>query len=563
MNIKGVGITMLLLLSGIIGADQDHKKKKRYDYIIVGGGAAGCIAARKLSDDHHVSVLLLEAGSNRLSDPVILNPNWLANANALIFNPLYSINYTMEDPSGFLSSNNYSEGRTLGGGAAHNFLLAVRGTPRIYDSWVTTSGNANWSYNGNVLPLMKNLETYTPNGTVANPAQRGSTGPISLLQNPPIVPVVGDFLSELSAVTNAPFIADYNDPSLGDIGISAIQQFITPAPDSHRSFSGLDYLADVIDANGKGLHGRKLTVLTNAKALDFRINDSMRATSVHYSCTDSGDDNDPLVLKASLTKHTGTLILTAGSVQTPVLLMRSGVGPAAELNAAGIPVVVDSPNVGQNLQNQYGGSAIVTGTVPFEAEAFLDGYPYMANDGVRRLQAINIPLGSIFQSLLSISDPQSVGSISVVSNDPFIDPLLSFAPFSDGSVTTPGSDAYLQVSFYKMIKAAANASGQVVIYPQADHYPAPFGPAPDDLLLLADAKNDLTLQAHIVGTARMGTNISNGVVEGDLNVFGLENVKVADNSIQPLSTDGNTCYPAYIIALVLCQTLGVPTPPAL
>lgn len=144
MNIKGVGITMLLLLSGIIRADeQENKKKKRYDYIIVGGGAAGCIAARKLSDNHHVSVLLLEAGSNRLSDPVILNPNWLANANALIFNPLYSINYTMEDPSGFLSSNNYSEGRTLGGGAAHNFLITVRGTPRIYDSWATTSGNAN------------------------------------------------------------------------------------------------------------------------------------------------------------------------------------------------------------------------------------------------------------------------------------------------------------------------------------------------------------------------------------------------------------------------------------
>ncbi len=225
--------------------------------------------------------MLIEAGGNYVHDPIILDPNWLDNAGDLLVNAKFAVNYPLFFPP--LTTATYSDGRQLGGGAAHNFLLTVRGTPSIYDGWAATTGNPRWSYFGNVLNLMKALETYTPDGTIANPAERGFNGPISVTQNPPLIPVPGDFLSALSAVTLTPFVADYNDPATGDIGISAVQQFITPGVGSHRSFSALEFLTDVIDANGKGLNGRKLTVLTNAQVLDIRINNDIRATSVRYT----------------------------------------------------------------------------------------------------------------------------------------------------------------------------------------------------------------------------------------------------------------------------------------
>ena len=557
-----------LLVGVLINADSQDSKKTRYDYIIVGGGAAGCIIARKLSDNHHNSVLLLEAGGNYVNDPATLDPVWFDNALALLADPKFSLVYPVAFPP--LTLYSYSEGHELGGSAAHNFLLTVRGTPSIYDGWAATTGNAHWSYFGNVLNLMKALETYTPNGTVANPAERGTSGPIAVTQNPPLNPTPGDYLSSLSTVTLTPFVADYNDPATGDIGISAVQQFITAGAGSHRSFSALDFLSPVIDANGKGLHGRKLTVITNAQVLDIRINSDMRATSVHYTVQNNEKNEvEYELIKASLTKNTGTLILAAGSVQTPNLLLQSGVGPAAQLEAIGIPVVLDSPNVGQNLQCQYGGSAILTGNVPFEAEAFIDGYPFMPNDGVRRIQIINIPLGSpayfvpqIFnipdaiQALPAITNPSSRGSITRTTNNPFIQPKVDIGLFTDGSVSTPGTDAYLQASFYKIIQDAATLAGLTVIYPT----PAQFA---SDADLLTAALGQLVIQSHIVGTAKMGTDISNGVVDGNLKVFGLKNVYVGDNSAQPQSINGNTCYGAYIIALVLCQVLGIPTPPAL
>jgi len=579
MKIKNISIALLLLLAMVVDA------KQRYDYIIVGGGAAGCIAARKLSDDHKTSVLLLEAGPDNVDSTVTLDPFWINNANTLLFNPNYAITYAV--PTGFLTSLTYGEGRELGGGAAHNFLITVRGTPSVYDAWaaaVTVDLSVNWDYVTSIRPKMIALEHYTPDGTPINLNERGIDGAIFVSQSAPLTPMPGDFLSSVSAVTLAPFIFDYNNPNEGDIGISAVQQFITPDgggfppfTGATRSFSALDFLAPVIDSNGQGRHGRKLTVITNAKALNIRFSDDKRATSVHYTTyTAHGTDNDPVVLKASLTKDTGILILTAGSVQTPVLLMRSGVGPEDVLNAAGVPVVLDSPQVGQNLQCQYGSFVIVAGdtaTVPFETEFFLDGYPYMPNDGVRRLQGINsdvdgpleprihvvIPPDPAFQSLLSIAQPHTRGNVAIFSNNPFIDPLITYVPFSDATTTPPlvvGSDIYLQVAYYKIIKAAADLAGLTVVFPEPAHFL-------DDSLLVADAQNSVVLQSHIVGTATMGTDISNGVVDGNLKVFGLKNVYIGDNSTQPISSNGNTCYPAYVIALVLCQVLGVPTPPIL
>lgn len=538
---------MLVSISSLLCADCS------YDYIIVGGGAAGCIEARKISDNHCNSVLLLEAGSNYLKDPVILDPNWTDNANALFASPKYAITYPIAVSGKILEFVTYSEAHLLGGGGAHNFLLAVRGTPSIYNGWELDTGNSRWSYYGNILKVMKALEKYTAYPTTpANPAERGKKGPISVTQGPQIVPVPGDFYSSLSSQTLTPFVNDYNDPSEGDIGISAVQQFITPGPNSERSFSGNEYLGKVIDKNGHGKNGRKLTVLTKAKTLKINFDDDKRATSVTYSITDSKGKEK--VKTAKLNKK-GILILSAGSVQTPALLLRSGVGPAAQLHAAGVPVVLNSPNVGQNLQCQYGTSFIMTSPtipIPFGSEAFLDGYPYIPSDGVRRIQTIGFPQGPVTEMLPVITNPNSRGSVTIVNNNPLIEPQVNIGIFTDGSYSTPGTDAFLQVSFFKIMKSAADAAGLTVLFPTPADYASDAS-----LFAAATDLNHLTLQSHIVGTARMGSKKSNGVVDGDLNVFGLKNVKIGDNSIQPQTSNGNVCYPAYVIALVLCQTLGI------
>lgn len=535
----------------------------RWDYIIVGLGSAGSILARKLSDDNKTRVLVLEAGINREADPIVLNPNWLANANTLLYSPAYSQNYPIV--RGFLTAQTYSEGAgTWGGSSAHNFLIGVRGTPRIYDYWAAVSGNPLWSYN-NMLPLMKALENYTPYNNPIDTTQRGVGGPISVTQGNGVTG--NTFLQNFAPISNTAFFSDYNDPPNGNCCISPVQQTVTPpAPDgSRRSYATLEYLpvGTIIDNDGNGLNGRKLKIVSNARALRILFDQNLAATGVEYVFT--GATNNVLV--ANL-KSTGKLILSAGSIQTPKLLLNSGVGPAAQLQAVGIPVVLDSPNVGQNLQDHYGPNVIVGGTgagsMPFEAECFIDGsstgltggYTGGANDGVRRMQMINIATGpDSFLSILALCNPTSLGSVRIVDANPLIPPEVNMSFFNGGAT---GHDGQVTITTLKLIKAAAEASGLFMIYPPASSF------ASDDQLI-ADSSDlaHLTIQSHAVRTCQMGPDISTGVVNGDLKVHGLKNVWIGDVSVQPEIADGNTVLSAYYISLNLARILGVPTPPAL
>lgn len=557
-----------IIVSKLCKTECEHIK---WDYIIIGLGSASSILSRKLTDDHKTSVLVLEAGQNYQDDPIILSPNWINFANDLFVNPKYAISYPV--PVSTLAIEVYAEGRLWGGSAAHNFLLAVRGTPRVYKRWARITGDESWSYKS-LLPLMKAVETYTPYPGTPNPhpKQRGYNGPIGVTQSAPVN--TDPIMQAYNEVTKTPFIPDYNNPRNGNIGISAVQQLITagtPEEPSHRSYSNLEFLpvGEIIDADGNGLHGRKLKIISKARALHFKVDKNKKAKSVQYIHTEKNDKIERVYLKKN-----GTLILSAGSIQTSKFLLNSGIGPKADLEAVGIPVILDSPNVGRNLQCQYGPAAIVVGnlTVPFEAEVFWNLYPYLyPNDpakNIRHMQIINIPLGATsFEALSVITDPKSRGSVTIVNSDPLVAPKLDIGIFNDYSqpppalpaYEVPGTDAYAAVSFYKMIKKVATAAGQTVVYPTTEQY------AGGDAALLQAAQNIsvLTIQAHIVGTTRMGKTIDDGVVDSDLNVFGLKNVKVCDAGIEPYSVDGNTCLSVYYIALNLLRKLGYIIPPAL
>lgn len=515
-----------------------NKRIKEYDYIIIGDGTAGAVLAKNLSDNHKNTVLVLEWGQNRTKDPVVLSPDVFQFSNLLTYDPRYAVNNIV--PVRFPSHPQeqhfiYSDGRMWGGSSAHNGLFAVRGTPKIYNEWAFITGNPRWTYD-NLLQTMKNLESYHPDDTLPNLNQRGLSGPVHITQSPPL-DQSNPFDLALSNGTDAPFISDYNDPDEGNVGFSAHQQYITPGPNSVRSFSANAFqpIGVVVNNRGHGLNGRKLLIKSNALVSRVLFDDN-KAIGVEYWF----DGNKQKVRQVFAKKK---IILCAGSIFTTAILERSGIGDKKRLQNLGIDVVVHNKNVGEHLINHYGPSALIEGTtsgVPF-LHGYIDAEPFMPNDGDRRLQVIglNIP-GGLVSISGTIMQSKSRGSVHIVSKNPTIYPIVDLNMFSDGSVSTPGTDAYLAVSYYKIMK---NIYGPLVISPPG----AVYAGGDDALLAFAQDLSHLSVTYHIVGTNRMGTSVHNGVVDGDLHVIGVKHLMIADASVEPQIEDGNTAWSAYVI----------------
>src|SRR5690606_9065836 len=232
------------------------------------------------------------------------------------------------------------------------------------------------------------------------------------------------------------------------------------------------------------------------------------------------------------------VILCAGALNSTKIMLLSGIGDKAVLESLGINVVVDNPNVGANIQNHYGASAVVTNNnaspIPGgQFELFSDARPYMPADGVRRLQSIFLDGGNNTVLLLGyIIQPKSLGTVDIVSKDPLMTLRLDVNMYRDGPGGTPGfniqgTDAYLIVSFFKIVKAIADAAGETVLYPT----PADYAGGDAGLFAAALNLNSFQIASHCAGSSRVGTSKSNGVVDGNLHVFGVKNLMVADISV--------------------------------
>jgi choline dehydrogenase-like flavoprotein len=573
--LAGLFLSLITAISSLTASDNIV-----YDYIIVGNGTVGSVLARKLTDSNKKKVLVLEAGVNQDNDPVVLNTTQgvlFQDLTLLTYDPKYAENYPCPvfNP---LTAILYSEGRGWGGSSKHNYMQVVRGTPGIYNQWAAISGNPFWSYN-NLLPKMQALENYTPCMSTANSAQRGVGGPISVTQTPPIT---SDPLGmALAAATNAGFITDINDPTeysttgLNGLGFSAFQMFATspsPCTTGQRSYSSKEFLPPSIlkptATGGMGVGKRLLRIESNAY-VNKVLFDGNKAIGVQFVYSNAPNKT----LKAYGKK----IILCAGSVNSPAILQRSGIGPASVLEPLGIKVRVNNPNVGANLINQYGGNAIVA-NITTTAHPFLQGFingsatpplaaPYnYPDDTTRRIQmdafqasVTPFPIVEILNFLL---EPKSRGSLQIVSTNPLVQPQINLNMFSDGPVTTNGTDANLTVAAYLLIGNSIGGGGPTypnMIYPSA----AQLNAGGATLLAAAETASGITAESHIVGTAVMGTSMANAVVDGTLHVFGVKNLMVADASVIPVPPDGNICYGVYMIALGAAAILGVPTPPAL
>lgn len=507
-------------------------KGPTFDYIIVGCGTAGSVLARKLTDDKKTTVLVLEAGENFSNDPVVLNPNFFPVINDLTFDPKYAVTYPYPLPESLLQTFAYAEGRMWGGSSAHNYLLAVRSTASLWNSWATLSGNSQWSY-ANILPFLKAVETFT--GITNAPAQRGTNGPIFITQDPPVDAI--PFAVALSTATDAPFVPDYNVSPQGDIGTSAYQNFVTPGPNSQRSFAVTGYLPNgdvpnpVVTPDGRGLEGRKLRILSDANVSRVLF-DNLTANGVEFILS----PNNEKAFKAFARKK---VILCSGAIHSPAILQRSGIGDPALLNSLGIPVLVANPHVGAHVVTHPGAIIVISGSNAQTVQAMATGTPFFPNDGVRRLQILFNPGTPVF-GYGFLMEPKSEGTVKIVSRNPLIYPKLDLNIYSDPN----GEDAFGIVSLLKIAQTIAADFGETVLAPS----PAVYAGGDAALLSYAKSNPNILITDHITATTRMAPSIANGVVDGRLHVFGVQNLMIVDLGIGPKIPNGNTCNPVYGIA---------------
>lgn len=510
----------------------------RFDYVIVGGGSAGCVLASRLSEDPEVSVLLMEAGGTdrRLSSMVP------AATGLAISNRRLNWFYRAEpDPSRANRVDYWMAGRMLGGGSAINGMMFVRGHRWDYDHWAGL-GNAGWSYD-DLLPYFRKLE-HNQRGT---DPWRGQGGP-----------------QWVSDVRIPHVLTDAFMAGMVELGVSrnsdlngACQEGVDYCQVSQRE--GLRH-----SAAGAYLHPAlarpNLVVRTGCLVERIGIRRS-KAESVTYQA--SG--------KRQVVMARRGIVLCAGTMSTPKLLMLSGIGPASELTRLGIDVASPLAGVGANLQEHPG--IIVSHHVSLQTLTSDLGpgalmrhvYDFMA----KRSGALTFPVGhahafirtreglpapnvqvifspSAFDHHEKGATPyrkpavtmavglcrvRSRGRITLRSPDPLEAPRIDYSLLDDPDDARQLAEG---VAFARRL-ATTRSFGKFVVDERKPGIDASQGRELEDAI-----RNQSFLMYHACGTCRMGPSHDSGaVVAPDLRVHGLEGLWIADASVMPTVPAGN------------------------
>lgn len=510
------------------------EREREFDYIVVGAGSAGCVLANRLSESGTESVLLIEAGGK--------DDNWLFRMPLGFMmtaaNPIYDWGYSSE-PDAKLAGRSMPlpRGRVHGGSSSVNGMIYIRGHSGDYDGWAQM-GARGWSY-ADVLPYFRKMETSWRGAG----KYHGDSGPLS------VTPVDGRRLLQ-APIRQSVIAAGYteSDDLSGDRqeGFSGCE--VTVDRKGRRASTARAYLKPA-------LKRPNLTVLSGAQATRVLIEDK-RAVGVEVS-------QDGRLSQVRARKE---VVLSGGSYNSPQLLMLSGIGPAAQLDALGIPVEVDAPGVGRDLSehplvymtfaahetsflsalrfDRAAWSAlrwIATGKGPFASQItsgvqMLRTRPELKRPNIQlvflpvRLDAkLWYPFGKRQSHVLSVMvmqlHPESRGTVELRSSDPLAKPRIDLHLLS---TPTDFADIREGIATVRKIFAASPLREMVEreIAPGSDT-------DLDDFI-----RNNLKITQHPSGTCRMGED-PGAVVDSDLRVKGVSGLRVVDASVMPTVPGAN------------------------
>jgi choline dehydrogenase len=526
-----------------------------YDYIIVGAGSAGCVLANRLTEDPHCRVLLLEAGGESESTLV---------RTPALYGGLQDSAFDWGDrtpPQANLNGRRVfvPQGRALGGSSAINYMIYIRGNRSDYDGWAA-EGAQGWSYE-EVLPYFRKSE----GNRGFSDHFHGVDGPLIVSSHKPN-PLVQRYFaagSEIGLSLNADLNGETQEgcgplqATLADgVRCSAADAFLVPAR-----------------------HRKNLTTFTHARATRLRF-DGRRAVGVDYVRLGS----------AETARAEGEVILSAGALRSPLLLMLSGVGPKAELDRQGIDVRVHLPGVGKNLQDHLHTRVRCAITQPLTfggldetlkaaarrqyekdrsgplASNFLEAGAFV------RLREANPELQLFFVAQLApdhpeagptnrhgltftayVNRPRSRGSVSLLSSDPLDRPSIDFNYLADPDdlrLAIEGVQCSLQLLH---AKAFDDIRGEEI---------APGVAARSTAEIEAFVRRTASTTWHPAGTCKMGRD-DMAVVDAHLCVQGLTGLRVVDASVMPTIVSGNTNAPVIMIAekaadMIRSQSAGGP-----
>ncbi len=517
----------------------------QFDYVVVGAGSAGCVIANRLSAEPRNSVALLEAGGRDVSPWIHIPVGYFKTMG----NPATDWCYKTEpDPGLNGRSVQWPRGKVLGGSSSINGLLYVRGQNQDFDHW-RQLGNVGWSWS-DVLPFYKRSENWQEK----TGDSRGVDGPLYVSPTRITREIVDAWLSAAVAAGYRRN-TDYNDGDQEGVGY-----FQLTAKDGKRCSSAVAYL--------KPIRSRKnLTVFTNAM-VERLILDGKKVTGVEARLNG----------KKTTIKARREVILSAGAIASPQILMISGIGGGERLSPHGIEICHELKGVGENLQDHLQARPVFkcsVSTINTEISSiFRQGMmalQYAASRTGPMTMAASLGTGFL-KSRSGLETPDIQFHIQPFSADNPADGPHSFSAFTASVLQLrPESCGYLDLK-------SSSMSDHPAIYPNylatktdcdtlvegiriarriAGHEPlkslitgehAPGGKVQDDDYdaILNWARNTSTTIYHPTGTCKMGSG-PDAVVDHRLKVHGLDNLRIADASIMPTITSGNTNAPTIMI----------------